>query len=124
LSHGKVEEGHAITDLDHGLGANTTHGSTETTVQLQNSKLVEELDGFGVGEILVVDDLALGRRGNAVPVARLCQPTISLASSETDLHSISLGLVVKISAEESKEVVHLGLEELISPSQHTISFPP
>jgi hypothetical protein len=69
LSHRKVEEGHAITDLNDGLGTNTTHGGSQTTVELENSQLVEELDRLGVGKILVVDDLTLSGRGNAIPVS-------------------------------------------------------
>lgn len=68
LSHGKVQEGHAITDLNDGLGANATHGSTETTIQLQNSQLVQELDSLRVGKVVVVDHLALSGWRNAVPV--------------------------------------------------------
>jgi hypothetical protein len=96
LSHGKVEEGHAITDLDNGLGTDATHGGTKTTVELENGELVEELDGLRVGKILVVDNLTLGGRGNAIPV-----------------NGVALGLVVEVSSEKSEEVVHLGLEQLL-----------
>lgn len=68
LSHGEIEEGHAVTDLDDGLGADTTHGGTQTTVKLEDGKLAEELDGLGVGKVLVVNDLSLSGRGDAVPV--------------------------------------------------------
>jgi hypothetical protein len=68
LTDGQIQEGHAIADLDNGLGSNATHGSAETTVELQHSQLVEEIDGIGVGEVVIVDDLALGGRSNAVPV--------------------------------------------------------
>lgn len=71
LSHGQVEERHAISDFDDGLGTDATHGGTETTVELQDGELVEELDGLSVGKVLIVDDLTLGGRGNAVPVAIL-----------------------------------------------------
>lgn len=68
LTDGEIEERHAITDLNDGLGTNASHGGTKTTVQLENSKLVKEVDRLGVGEILVVDNLALSRGGNTVPV--------------------------------------------------------
>ena len=45
LADRQVEEGHAVTDLNDGLGTNATHGGTETTVELDNSQLVEELNG-------------------------------------------------------------------------------
>jgi hypothetical protein len=69
LADRQVEEGHAVTDLNDGLGSNTTHGSTKTSVELEDGELAQELNRLGVGEVLVVDDLALGGRGNAVPVA-------------------------------------------------------
>jgi hypothetical protein len=42
LPNGQVKESHTLPNLNDGLGSNTTHGSTKTTVQLQNSKLVED----------------------------------------------------------------------------------
>jgi hypothetical protein len=78
LSNGKVEEGHAITNLDNRLGANATHRGSQTTVELENSELVEELDRLGVGKVLVVDDLALGGRSNAIPISTLSSATVGL----------------------------------------------
>lgn len=75
LTDRQVEEGHAVTDLNDGLGSDATHGGTQTSVELEDSELVQELDGLGVGKVLVVDDLSLGGRGNAVPV------TIALLSA-------------------------------------------
>lgn len=95
LADGKVQEGHAVTDLNDGLGADTAHGCTETTVQLQDGKLVQELDRLRVAQLLVVDDLAGSGGSNAVPV-----------------HSVALGLVVEVSAEQGEEVIHLRLEQL------------
>lgn len=76
LSHGKVEEGHTITDLDNGLGANATHRGSQTTVELENSELVKELDRLGVGKVIVVDDLALGGRCNTIPVSTQSSATV------------------------------------------------
>ena len=45
LADREVEEGHAVADLDDGLGTDATHGGTETTVELDNSQLVQELNG-------------------------------------------------------------------------------
>ncbi|KAI6770229.1 hypothetical protein HG530_004858 [Fusarium avenaceum] len=84
LSHGKVEEGHAITDLNDGLGTNTTHGGSQTTVELENSQLAKELDRLGVGKIL----------------------------SKGGIHGVALSLVVEVSSEQGEEVIHLGLEQL------------
>lgn len=95
LADGQIQEGHALTDLNDGLGADTAHGGTQTTVELDNSQLVQELNGGLAAEIIVVDDLRGLGRGDAVPV---------------DL--VALGLVVEESAEEGEEVVHLGLEAL------------
>lgn len=68
LSDGKIKEGHAITDFDNGLGANTAHGCTKTTVELENSKLAQETDRFGVSELVVVNNLFRRRWGNTLPV--------------------------------------------------------
>lgn len=93
LADRQVEERHAVADLNDGLGANAAHGGTETTVKLDDGKLTEEVHRLGVAEAVVVDNLLGLRRGDLVPV---------------DL--VALGLVVQVTAEESKEVVHLGLE--------------
>lgn len=79
LSHGKVEEGHAVTDLDDRLGTDATHRGTETTVELEDGQLVQELDRLGVGKVLVVDDLALSGGSNAVPV------TMRLSATSLDI---------------------------------------
>jgi hypothetical protein len=68
LSDGKIEEGHAITDFDNGLGTNATHGCAKTTVELQDSKLVQETDRLRVGEFVVVNNLLRGRWGNTLPI--------------------------------------------------------
>jgi hypothetical protein len=96
LSDGKIEEGHAVTDLNNGLGADTTHGGSQTTIELENSQLVQELDRLGVGKILVIDNLTLSGRSNAIPV-----------------YGVALGLVVEVSSEKGEEVVHLSLEQLL-----------
>lgn len=96
LTHGQVEEGHALTNLNDRLGANATHRGTKTTVQLDNSQLVEELNRGLVAQVVVVDDLRGLRRGDAVPV-----------------DGVALGLVIQETTEESKEVVHLSLETLL-----------
>jgi hypothetical protein len=96
LADGQVKERHAFTDFDNGLGADATHGSSETTIELENSKLVEEFDRCRVSELVVVNDLAGLRRGDALPV-----------------DSVALGTVVQETAEEGEEVVHLGFEALL-----------
>lgn len=93
LANREIEERHSIADLNDRLGSNTTHGGTETSIELQYRELVQERDGLGVCKVVVVDDLALGRWRNAVPV-----------------ESASLRLIVQIPAEKTKEVVHLSLE--------------
>jgi len=93
LADGEIEEGHAIADLNDGFGTNTAHGGTKTTVQLEDSELVEELNRLGVTKAVVVDDLLGLGRGDLLPV-----------------NLVALGLVVQVAAEESEEVVHLGLE--------------
>lgn len=93
LTDGQVKERHAIADLNDGLGADTAHGGTETTVELEDSELVKELNRLGVAKAVVVDDLLGLGRGDLLPV-----------------NLVALGLVVQVAAEESEEVVHLGLE--------------
>jgi hypothetical protein len=118
LADRQVEEGHAVTDLNNGLGSNATHGGTETTIELEDGKLAKELSSLSVGKIVVVDNLAGGGGVDAVPVT--IEPFIStsflpIAQIESDIvniHSVALSLVVQVAAEEGEEVVHLSLEEL------------
>ena len=113
LSDSEIEEGHAVTDFDNGFWTNATHGGTETTIELEDGKLAQEIDCLGVREIAIVNNLANGWWCNALPVTI---PRISLlsnvSSSQQILQCVSLGLVVQVSTEQSEEVVHLGLEEL------------
>lgn len=69
LAHGKIKERHAVTDFNHGLGANASHGCTETSVELQHSELRKELWVLALREALVRNDLRRLRWGNAVPFA-------------------------------------------------------
>ena len=96
LADGQIQEGHTLTDLDDGLGADTAHGGTETTVQLDDGELVQELDGGVSTELVVADDLRGLGRSNAVPV-----------------DGVALGLVVEEAAEQSEEVVHFSFETLL-----------
>ena len=61
LADREVEESHALADLDNRLGTDTAHGSTETTVELEDGELVED------GRVDLVKDLVgadlLGLRG-------------------------------------------------------------
>jgi len=96
LADRQIQEGHAVTDLDDGLGADAAHGGTETTVELDDGELVQELDGSVRTEIVIVDDLRGLGRSDALPV-----------------DDIALGLVVEEAAEKSKEVVHFSLKALL-----------
>lgn len=77
LADRKVKERHAVTDLNDRLGADAAHRGTETTVQLEDGELVEELNRLGGREVLVVDNLALGRGSDTVPVTACCVSVIS-----------------------------------------------
>jgi hypothetical protein len=87
LSNRQIEEGHAIADFDNGFGTNATHGCTKTTVELEHSKLVQETNRFGVGELVVVNNLRSRRWGNTLPVTTnnlvpyICVCTNSIAHS-------------------------------------------
>lgn len=96
LAHRQVEERHALTDLNDGLGTNATHRGSQTTVELDDRQLVQELNRRLAAQIAVVDDLSGLGRGNAIPV-----------------DNVALGLVVQEATEQGKEVVHLGLETLL-----------
>lgn len=96
LADRQVKERHAFTDFDNGLGADTTHGGSETTIELKNGELVEEFDRCRVSKFVVVNDLAGLRRCDAVPV-----------------DGVALGTVVQVTAEEGEEVVHLSFEALL-----------
>lgn len=93
LTDGEVEERHAVADLDDGLGADAAHGGTETTVELEDGELAEELNRLAVAEAVVVNNLLGLRRGDALPV-----------------NLVALGLVVEVTTEQGEEVVHLSLE--------------
>jgi len=93
LADGQVKERHAVANLDDGLGADAAHGGTETTVELQDGELAEELNRLRVAEAVVVNNLLGLGRGDALPV---------------DL--VALGLVIKVAAEEGEEVVHLSFK--------------
>lgn len=69
LTHGKVEEGHAFTDLDDRFGTGATHGGTKTTVELEHSELVKDRGISGISELGVRSDLLGRRRLNLVPDA-------------------------------------------------------
>ena len=66
MPHSQVEEGHAISDLDDGFGTDTSHGRTETTVELEYSQLVE-YGGVDVGQDFVALDLLRVGRVDLVP---------------------------------------------------------
>ena len=69
LTNRKIEEGHALTDLDDRLGTGAAHGGTEATVELEDGELVEDGRVGGLAELVVRGDL-LGRWGlNLVPDA-------------------------------------------------------
>ena len=70
MSDGQVQEGHVVSDFNDRLWTDTTHGGTETTVEFEDSELVE--DGWvDVGENLVRSDLLGFGSGNSVPVAEV-----------------------------------------------------
>lgn len=70
LPDAQVEESHALSDFDDGLGSDATHRGTETTIELENGELVEDGGLVGGGLELGVGDDLLGRgRLNAVPLA-------------------------------------------------------
>ena len=96
LSNGEIEEGHAISDLYDRLGTNATHGSTKTTVELDDSQLVKILNGIAVWKLVIVDHLLWRWWVDLGPV-----------------NGVALGLVVQVSSEESEKVVHFRLESFL-----------
>ena len=96
LAHRQVQEGHALPDLNDGLGADAAHRGSQTTVELDDRQLVQELNRGLAAQIAIVDDLRGLRRGNPIPVDH-----------------VTLGLVVEEATEEGEEVVHLRLETLL-----------
>ena len=111
LSNGQVQEGHVVSDLDDGLGTDTTHGGTETTVELEDGKLVED-GGVDVLENLVLADLLRLGGLDTLPVAgSQCAARLGLGLC---LHLLALGSLGKESVEEEEEGLHLSLEDLAS----------
>jgi hypothetical protein len=117
LADRKVEEGHALANLNDRLGANTAHGGAKTTVELEDSKLVED-GGVNVGEDLVGADL-LGLGGlDALPVAGVlgiiwASPALMAVPH---LHLLALGLLGQVAVVEEEERLHLVVEVLRSVS--------
>jgi hypothetical protein len=68
LPDGEIKESHVVSDLDDGLWTDTTHRGTETTVELENGKLVEDRR-VDIGEDLVSTDLLRLGGLNSLPVA-------------------------------------------------------
>lgn len=96
LSHGEIQEGHAVADLNDGLGTDATHRGTQTTIELDDGELVQELNGVAVGQVIVADDLIGVGRIDLGPV-----------------NGVAFGPVIEISSEQSKEVVHFRLKSLL-----------
>ena len=111
MSDGEIEERHTITDFDDGLGANATHGSAKATIKFEDSEFAQETNRFGVGELIVVDNLRSSRWRNTLPVTVINQLALKVTSLELHcLQCVSLSLVIQVSAEKGEEVVHLSLE--------------
>jgi len=68
LSDRQIEEGHAVTDFDDGFGTNAAHGCTETSIELENGKFVQEPDRFRIGKVVIVDNLVWCRWCNTLPI--------------------------------------------------------
>lgn len=96
LSDREIEERHAISDLDDGLGTNATHGRTKATIKLDNSELVEILDSITVWKLVIVDHLLWSWRIDLGPI-----------------NGVALGLIIQVSSEQGKEVVHFRLESFL-----------
>ena len=95
LTNRKVQEGHAVANLDGALRPDTSHGGSETSVELENSEFVEMGAVLDLGDVVVGHNLVFWRRVDLVPV---------------DLGS--LALFGQPTVEEQEEVAHLVLEEL------------
>ena len=68
LTDGQVEEGHVVLDFERRFRAGHTHGSTETTVNLEDGELVEVLVVNLSREFVVGNNLVCRRGFDAVPV--------------------------------------------------------
>jgi hypothetical protein len=64
----EIEEGHAVTDFDDGFGTNAAHGCTETSIELENGKFVQEPDRFRISKVVIVDNLVWCRWCNTLPI--------------------------------------------------------
>ena len=96
LAHGQIEKGHAFADFNDGLGANAAHGGSKATIELDDRKLVQEVDGRRVAQVVILDNLAWRRRSDTVPG-----------------EGGALGSIVEVSSEEREEVVHFSFEALL-----------
>lgn len=69
LPNRQIQERHALANLDDTLGSNAAHCGTQSTIQLEDGELVEQLRIGRFLEVGVGNDLLLGGRLNLVPVA-------------------------------------------------------
>lgn len=112
LSDGQVEEGHVVLDLESTLRSSHTHGGSETTIDLQDSKLVEVLGVCWRGESGIGNDLVFSRRLDAFPITKIGAVRITIGYVDAKISSqlYTLGAFREITSEEVEEGLHLGVE--------------
>lgn len=116
LTDREIEESHVVSHLDNRLGSDATHGSTETTVKLENGELVEDgrvdfgLDGvgeelFGVGRVDLLPVPVMGQLGCGW-------------DKRDSLHLFALGALGEVAVKEEEEGLHLGVDLLSVSAGH------
>lgn len=106
LSHSQVEEGHVVLDFECTLRSGHTHGSSETTVDLEDGELVEVLLLDRSREVGIGHDLVISGGVNPIPVTRMEAVSVGSSSGSATLKNLQLGLLGtfgKIASEEVEE---------------------
>lgn len=111
MTHSKIKERVALSNLDDGFWSNTSHTSAETAIELEYDKFVEEGSTLSLANVVIVDDLLRLWRLDTIPIT-----IISRQNGTTEVHFISLCLVAEIAGEQAKKVVHFNSEFLVVSS--------
>jgi hypothetical protein len=69
LPNAQIQKRHPLPNLNNTLRTNTTHRRSQSTVELENSELVEQLGVLSLGQLGVRDDLFLRGGLDLFPVA-------------------------------------------------------
>lgn len=111
LSHSQVEECHIVLDLQSTLSAGHAHGCTQSSIDFENSELVQVLRFDRGCQVGVGHDLISSGRLDAFPVAVVRDGQLGDdALSRVGLQFSALRAFSEVAREEVEERLHLSVE--------------